>query len=453
MNTRALHATYSIQQRLTLRISLQAMLVMALMAAMVYLSVHIVVDRRQTAELAKKNDVVLAIFTDGARIGGLEKAIADVRDSAYRRPLTRLSVQEPNGRLLFEDANEAPFVMSDHPRTRVTDLELSPLDPPRVVLTLQSDTAYDRELMIALGKTLLAVPLLGGLLVALSSLWRIRRDLKPLNELAAQTQRITAHRLDQRLHLPEIATELMPWITQFNGLMDRLQAAIDQLEAFNADVAHELRTPLASLMGHTEVALSRDRSAKELREVMTASLEELQQMSQMVQDMLFLSRTDRGARARAADIPSLRILAEKVVDFHAIGFDEAGLRAKVHGDARICADEPLLQRALSNLIDNAVQHAGTSSRIDVLIERQPRDRVALLVQNSGSTIAEADLPRIFDRFFRADASRPSSGQHHGLGLAIVAAIARMHGGEPLAQSSDGLTRVGICIPNAPVTSS
>ncbi len=446
MNPPVMSPTYSIRKRLALRISVQATLVMALMALLVYLFVQLVMDRRHAVDLNKKADVTLGVFRDGLQEGGLEKALADLRSGALRRPQTNLEVHDERGAVVFRDPDEAPFVMSEKPRSITLEVDASGQGLGRFRFVMQADTAKDRALLRALGLVLLVVPVLGGLLVGVSTTWRIRQDLQPLAELAAQTQGITARRLDRRLHLPEVATELLPWITQFNGLMDRLQAAINQLEAFNADVAHELRTPLASLMGHTEVALSRERSAAELREVMATSLEELQQIAAMVQDMLFLSRTDRGARARAADVPSLRALTAKVVEFHQYSLEEARLRAQVQGDARISADEPLLQRAISNLIENAAQHAEQGSAIEVLIGQETPERVTLLVQNRGAGIGPADLPRIFDRFFRADSSRSDSGQRHGLGLAIVAAIARMHGGEPLAQSQGGVTRVGFSIP-------
>jgi two-component system heavy metal sensor histidine kinase CusS len=446
MNPADMSPTYSIRQRLALRISVQATVVMALMALLVYLFVQLVMDRRHAVELDKKADVTAGVFRDGLQQGGLVKGLAALRESALRRPQTNLVVVDERGTVVFRDPDEAPFLMSEKPRTTTHEVDASAQGLGRFRFLMQADTGKDRALLRALGLVLLVVPVLGGLLVGLSTTWRIRQDLQPLAELAAQTQRITANRLDQRLHLPETATELLPWITQFNGLMDRLQAAINQLEAFNADVAHELRTPLASLMGHTEVALSRERSAPELREVMATSLEELQQIAAMVQDMLFLSRTDRGARARAADVPSLHALTAKVVEFHQYSLEEARLQAQVQGDARISADEPLLQRAISNLIENAAQHAEQGSAIEVLIGQDTPERVTLLVQNRGAGIGPADLPRIFDRFFRADSSRSDSGQRHGLGLAIVAAIARMHGGEPLAQSQGGVTRVGFSIP-------
>jgi two-component system heavy metal sensor histidine kinase CusS len=439
-------ASYTIRSRLAWRLSALVTGVMAVLAAAVFFSVLWVVQNRQATELGKKFNVVASIMLNSVKAGGMAQVHEDMVSGAYRRPMTRLTVTTTDGRIFYRDPDQPPFVMTGPTVSRHSEFDLTTFGGERLHLTLEADTGPDRELLGVLGLTLLLVPVLGGLLVGLITVWRVRADLRPLAELAAQTQRITVHQLDQRLSLAEVATELSPWVEQFNGLMDRLQAAITQLEAFNADVAHELRTPLASLMGHTEVALSRERSAAELREVMVASLEDLQQISGVVQDMLFLSRTDRGARARCGEPSSLRAVAEKVVEFHQFSIEEAGLRASIEGDAEMAVDLPLLQRALSNLLDNAVRHARPSSEVRVLIDTRSDNEVSVLVENAGEPISEQALPRIFDRFYRVDASRSDSGHHHGLGLAIVAAIARMHGGYTETVSSGGLTRVGFVLP-------
>jgi two-component system heavy metal sensor histidine kinase CusS len=265
--------------------------------------------------------------------------------------------------------------------------------------------------------------------------------------LAAQTRAISARRLDQRLDLPDPAEELLPWIEQFNALMDRLERAYVHLEAFNADVAHELRTPMANLIVQTEVALSRERSSDALRETLVSNLEEMQRLSAMVNDMLFLSQADRGAMARRGEPVSLAALAQDVVEFHDAPLDEAGLQLRIEGDAVVPVDEALFKRALSNLLGNAVRFAEHGSTIGIRIAPEGAGPVRVVVQNAGAGIDATALPRLFDRFFRGDASRccDDGEPHHGLGLAIVAAIARMHAGSTLAESHGGVTRVGFTL--------
>jgi two-component system heavy metal sensor histidine kinase CusS len=161
--------------------------------------------------------------------------------------------------------------------------------------------------------------------------------------------------------------------------------------------------------------------------------------------MLFLSQADRGAVARRVEIDSLSAVAHQVADYHDAALADAGLSVEVEGDAVGAFDVPLLQRALSNLIGNATRYATSGSTVRVLIENLSSDEVSLQVINPGDPIDPKVLPRLFDRFFRADLSRSSAGGNHGLGLSIVAAIARMHGGRPTASSSGGLTAVGMVL--------
>ncbi|MCU0929308.1 MAG: ATP-binding protein [Burkholderiaceae bacterium] len=231
----------------------------------------------------------------------------------------------------------------------------------------------------------------------------MRRQLRPLHDLAAQTRAISPRRLDQRLALADPAEELLPWIEQFNALMGRLEQAYTQLEAFNADVAHELRTPLATLIGETELALSRERTPQALRETLLSNLEEMQRLSALVNDMLFLSQADRGAVARRGAPVSLAALARQVIEFHEAALDDAGLAVRVDGDATVAVDEPLFKRALSNLLGNAIRFAERGSTVGVRITPETADHVQVVVQNAGAEIDAASLPRLFDRFFRGSA--------------------------------------------------
>ncbi|MBY0234503.1 MAG: two-component sensor histidine kinase, partial [Burkholderiaceae bacterium] len=212
-------------------------------------------------------------------------------------------------------------------------------------------------------------------------------------------------------------------------------------------VAHELNTPLATLISSSELALRKSRSVDELREVLAANLDDLQRIAGIVKDMLFLSQADRGASARRTPVHSLAALASDVVEFHEAAMQEASLFAEVIGDASGLFDAGLLRRALSNLLGNATRYAKPGSAVRIEIESDgPGHVLKIAVVNQGDGIAAAHLPRLFDRFYRADPARANADLNHGLGLSIVAAIARMHGGAPFADSKDGVTRIGISLP-------
>jgi two-component system heavy metal sensor histidine kinase CusS len=169
--------------------------------------------------------------------------------------------------------------------------------------------------------------------------------------------------------------------------------------------------------------------------------------------MLFLTRADRGAVARRSAPVSLADQARTVAEFHEAMLESAGQQVQVSGDALMPIDAGLVRRAISNLLGNACRYAARGSVISIVIDRR-LDAVWIKVVNQGDPIAPAVLPHLFERFFRAERSRTDSSHHHGLGLAIVAAIARMHGGTTHAVSGTGTTEVGfsLAVPQTPVTS-
>lgn len=213
-------------------------------------------------------------------------------------------------------------------------------------------------------------------------------------------------------------------------------------------MAHELNTPLSVLIGSCQLGLQRTRSIDELREILARNLEDLDRMASIVRDMLFLAKADQGGRVRQSAAVSLRQIALEVVDFHDAALHEAGVQAEIIGDAQIVVDMGLMRRALSNLLSNATRYAERGSSINIRIEAASTDECAIAVENQGPVISAAELRRVFERFYRADHARSGSDVNHGLGLAIVDAIASMHGGRTFAHSDAGRTQVGMYLPQA-----
>jgi two-component system, OmpR family, heavy metal sensor histidine kinase CusS len=437
---------YSLTQRLAWRVVLLAALSLSLFSTGCWLATRWLLVDSQITVLERTQRIVQEIARAGYNVGGVPTMSERVAFYAPRRPGTRLVLRDGTGAVVYEDQNDPPWLLSDHVRGVDFGVEGTPLRG-RLVLDAERDA---RTL------TRLALLLLLGTAVASAGAWLLvgwvlRRGLLPLRELAERTQRIRPQQLNQRLAMVEPVQELQPWIDQFNALLGRVESAYAQLEAFNANVAHELRTPLAAVIGHLEVALSRERDAEALRETLLLSLERLRGLSAMVGDMLFLSRADRGALARRGAPVSLAALAQQVAEFHEAALDERHLALQVSGDATLTMDEGLIKRAVSNLIGNATRYAEPGSVVQLSIETgsEPGE-VMVQVVNRGPGIPAEQLPHLFDRFYRADSARSDSDEHHGLGLAIVAAIARMHGGAPLARSANGLTGIGLSLRDGPV---
>jgi two-component system heavy metal sensor histidine kinase CusS len=438
---------HSISRRLSWMVAVQTFIGLVLLCALLWGFTSRQFERKHAEQWEVKASIVQEIVRNTMQLGEAE-VIAKMAYYAVRRPDTHLVLQRADGSEFYRDGPPAFDIHSDRVRTDRFVIETPPtVGGGRLVGTLVLDCGEDRAMLAGIALTLLGTALAGGLGVGLLVFRTVKRGLAPMMDLATQTRAIEADRLGQRLKLAQPVEELQPAVDQFNALMGRLERAYVQLESFNADVAHELRTPLAALIGHTELALSRERSCAELQDTMAANLEELQRLSAMVNDMLFLASADRGAAARRGAPVSLAALARQVIEFHEAALEDAALAVHIDGDAAVAVDEPLVKRALSNLIGNATRYAQPGTAVTVRIAQPALDGPAQVeVENAGPAITAEQLPRIFDRFFRVDTVRcTAEGGHHGLGLAIVAAIARMHRGEPRAQSADGRTRVGFSI--------
>lgn len=432
---------YSIGRRLSWKLAALAAVGLSLLGLLVFFAVRMQIAQAQQHVMDLRVQKVLDIARKAAADGAdpAERAAA----YAMRRGGTRLEITDGRGALVYRDPDQPPFLLSPHVIERRFEARLGTALPEPLRFHLVVDAHDDAELLHTLGLILIVVVPVGTLAIGVAALVTVRRGLAPLRELARQTREIQADHLGSRLVLAPPVEELQPWVDQFNAMLERLERAYLQLENFNADVAHELRTPLANLIGQTEVSLSRERAASDMRETLQSNLEELQRLSTLVHDMLFLSRADRGVSARRGAPRSLAAMMAEVVEFHEAALEERGLAVRVDGDAQVAVDESLVKRAVSNLLDNATRFAEPGSPLRIAIDPADDGSVVRIgVENRGAPIAPEHLPRLFDRFFRVDSSRPDGGSHHGLGLAIVAAIARMHAGGTQAESSGGLTRIG-----------
>jgi two-component system heavy metal sensor histidine kinase CusS len=278
--------------------------------------------------------------------------------------------------------------------------------------------------------------------------WIARIGLRPLQRLSEQARALRPKTLSQRLHLEKLPVELEDLTAAFNGALGRLEEAYQQLEGFNADVAHELRTPLANLIGGTQVALSRPRSAGEFEDTLQSNLEELERLRSIVNDMLFLARADQGEAATGLTAADVAHEVEMTIEFFEPLLDEKGASVAIEGELRVQAtmNIALFRRALSNLLQNAIEHSAEGATLVVTIT-QREGAIWIAVANPGKTIAALHLPRLFDRFYRVDSARHDAGETHGhgLGLAIVRAVAAMHGGATRATSDAGVTTIAFSI--------
>lgn len=315
--------------------------------------------------------------------------------------------------------------------------------PLRFMIGIDTETFHQTQHQLLIALVSLAV--VGVLLASALGYWVARIGLQPLIRLSQEAQRLAPPLRAGRLRLSPLPPELAQFVESFNSTLERVELAYSRLESFNADVAHELRSPLTNLIGQTQVALTRGRSAEHYFEVLQSNLEELERLRSIINDMLFLASADQGNKATRLTSTSLADEVATTLDYLDFILEDAQVQVRVSGDAQVQIEVAHLRRALINLLSNAVQHTEPGEVIEVCIEVQEH-QVSIGVANPGLPIASEHLPRLFERFYRVDASRRNSGNNHGLGLAIVKAIALMHGGDVFVRSDRGINTFGIHLP-------
>lgn len=300
----------------------------------------------------------------------------------------------------------------------------------QVALDVSGEQALMAKYRIKMGIALLAgLCFAGGLGVIVA-----RRGLRPLKKMAATVAQITATDLQQRVRSGTWPKELDRLTVALDSMLGRLEESFGRLSEFSANLAHELRTPINNLRGEAEIALSRSRTADEYRRVIESSIEEYERLSHMISDILFLARPEQGVEKQTMDA---RTEIETLAEYFLNVAEEQHLSVTIQGHGTLFADPRLFQRALGNIISNALHYTPDNGSITIIISPQPDDSLTIAVQDSGTGISPDDLPRVFDRFYRSASARRRYNQGCGLGLAIVLSIMELHRGTVTLTSEAG----------------
>ena len=316
-----------------------------------------------------------------------------------------------------------------------------------VVRIILARTPYDRSALLAAYRLKVMAAVIGGaILTALTGFLLVKRGLRQVWRLADQARNVTAHNLAVRLDAATAPAELLVLADAFNAVLDRLQKSFEHLSQFSADLAHDMRTPLNNLMVQTQVALSQPRTNEEYQNLLSSNHEEFERLARMVESMLFLARADHEEILLSTERLDANKALEQIAEYFEAPAAEAGIGIKVRASGTVLADLHLLRRAVNNLVANAVRYAPKGGTI--WLEASAADggmRIAVI--NPGAGISADDLPRLFDRFYRADRSRSSAARSAGLGLAIVRSIMTLHRGRVSASSEQGSTRFELFFPD------
>ena len=302
-------------------------------------------------------------------------------------------------------------------------------DAPPAIVAVATDISHHEHFMRSFRVTLWSFVVLAALLTGFLGWIAVRRGLMPLQAMRQKAESITAQRLDARLAVDSVPAELGDLAETLNAMLTRLEDSFRRLSDFSSDLAHEFRTPISNLMTQTQVTLSRPRTPDDYREVLASNVEEFERLSRMIADMLFIAKADEGQIIPSRERLELAPLVGGLVDFHRLVAEEKCVTMTCQGAGSISGDPLMIRRAISNLLSNAIRHTPSGGCVSVTITAQEAGPVRVTVSNSGETIPAWHLPRLFDRFYRADPSRTGEGGHSGLGLAIVRSIVEAHGGD------------------------
>ncbi|VVO10293.1 heavy metal sensor histidine kinase [Pseudomonas fluorescens] len=381
---------------------------------------------------------------------------ARLLDELSHSPDLSLRVSAADGNVWFSSSSALPAdlpsepglhsLQSDGTAYRVYSAALEPEKPGSPRLTLMLDITHHQHFLQRMQHLIWLTVGLSALATALLGAWAARSGLRPLRRMSEVAASVSASSLTKRLPVDQMPDELAELAHTFNAMLGRLDDSFQRLSAFSADIAHELRTPLSNLLTHTQVTLTRPRPLEDYREALHSNLEELQWMAQLVNDMLYLAKADHGLLNPKREPLQLADEVDLLLEFFAPLAEDAQVSLSREGSASFAGDRSMLRRALSNLLDNALRFTPAGGEVGVRIVETAQG-LSLSIENSGDGISQASLPRLFDRFYRADpARREGSSEHAGLGLAITQSIIRAHGGQIRCESGQGWTRFVIELP-------
>ncbi|HJT21261.1 MAG TPA: heavy metal sensor histidine kinase [Nitrospira sp.] len=366
----------------------------------------------------------------------------------HELPLSRQALEVAfSGRTLFESAKypkEPPLRLISVPIIYRGNL----LYIVQVGTSMESvEQTLNRLLVVVLVTTPLA------LIVSLAGGWFLAgRALRPVDAMTLAAQRITAGDLTQRLNVPTSADEIGRLAVTFNTMIAKLETSFRQIRQFSSDASHELRTPLTVMKGETELALRRPREAGDYTVVLESNLEEIDRMTRIVDELLFLSRADMG-EVKMERLPvNLHSLLEDIGRQAALLGQEQEIQVVLGGmpPAVVLGDELRLRELFLNLVDNAVKYSRPGGTVHIDLEAAS-GQAQVSISDNGIGISREDQAKIFDRFYRTDDARAHTKKGTGLGLAICAWIAESHHGRIDVQSEVGKGSIfTVSLPLAPL---
>ena len=304
------------------------------------------------------------------------------------------------------------------------------------IIQVALDVSHQQAIIQNYHNRMIWVLLLGVVLSALLGVLVARQGMRSLGLMTEKLKHVDVDKLHERLLVENFPRELVGTVLALNNMLARLEDAFQRLSDFSSNLAHELRTPINSLMVQAEVVLAQKRSSEEYKEALISILEENQRLAYLIDRLLFLARAENPKMHVGQDDIALHELVHACREFYEAVAEERDIKVVCYGEARLKADSLLLQRATNNLLSNALYYTEPGGVIILTIEAL-KDRVTLVVSDTGVGIAQEHINKLFDRFYRVDDTRACYSGGTGLGLAIVKTIMDLHHGSIAVQSTPG----------------
>jgi heavy metal sensor kinase len=431
-----------IRLRLTLAFALAMALVLAVVGLLLYArlgaSLEEQIDDRLEARALALTDAVrdgtsFVLATDGLpdeELAQLVRPDGTIVEAIPSSP-TVLDAAELEGASdgpILVSVDEADALDGEPARLRITEVAIA---GERLYVVAGASLEDRQEALDGLLAQLLVVAPLALLLTALAGYLLAGAALRPVEAMRVQAAEVTSEQPGRRLPLPGANDEIRRLGTTLNEMLGRLEAGIQRERRFVADASHELRTPLAVLRTELELATRRPRTAAELELALRSAGDEVERLVRLAEDLLVLARADEGKLPLRLERLDARELLDAVAGRHATRAQTNGRTLVVADDVEVTVlgDRLRLEQAVGNLVDNALRHGAGPVLLDAVSDD---GAVELSVHDDGAGLSAEFLPHAFERFSRSDSARSGAGA--GLGLAIVDAVARAHGGSAVARN-------------------
>ncbi len=459
-------APVSLTARMSLLFALSAAAVLMIAGALFERALNERLLKRDIEELSGKMELVREIVLSSQNLEDASNLPIRMKDVVFGHPGIVISVRSRDASTLFSAGDQQ---VARQLQDQVTPAGASPVTrrigekfyryvsnpvlrgapqggPVDVMIALDvtEDRNFVNELQeyVWIGVAQIAV-VLGGLGWIV-----VRHGLAPLRKVSSVVAAISTRKLDNPLDDGGVPKELRELVTAFNAMLARMHESFRRLTDFSSDIAHELRTPIQNLLIQTQVTLGGKADMDSYRAVLQSNEEEYQRLSGMISDMLFLAKADNKQASLRKEMLDLRAEVAGLFDFYEALAGEHGIELQQAGAARVFADRSMIQRALSNLLSNAIRFTPRGMAITVSLAAED-GWATLAVSNPGPEIPAEHRERIFERLYRIDPSRrQGSTDNVGLGLAITRSIVEMHGGHISVASQQGQVTFLIRIPVA-----